>query len=155
MVLHSNITFQQQLILGKDVPWLGSFFSSIQSIKPENSTTTCYICIHKYNLYTYNTCSILTHCNDAVSQHCLGSKLLIVWGVSWWCHLVNIPMENICEQMQNIYPYKDLLFTWGGNVFPSDSFIGGVCLQFVEEEEKTVSGYLLDASTTNGLVNLR
>ena len=64
-------------------------------------------------------------------------------------------MENICEQMQNIYPYKDLLFTWGGNVFPSDSFIGGVCLQFVEEEEKTVSGYLLDASTTNGLVNLR
>ena len=43
----------------------------------------------------------------------------------------------------------------GENVFPSDSFIGGVCLQFVEEEEKTVAGYLLDASTTNGLVNLR
>ena len=96
MVLHSNITFQQQLILGKDVPWLGSFFSSIQSIKPENSTTTCYICIHKYNLYTYNTCSILTHCNDAVSQHCLGRKLLVV------CHHVNIPMANICEQIQNI-----------------------------------------------------
>ena len=37
--------------------------------------------------------------NDAVSQHCLGRKLLVVWGVSWWCHLVNIPMANICEQM--------------------------------------------------------